>query len=111
MKKQFLYIFLAVFSIGIPAQAITNQDVEEAATLAEKYQQHKKAKVYEFSVKAGFNIGGTSPMGLPAEIRQINSFSPTPYRSEAMSYAGSRPNGVSTWGYASRQKVWKPMLR
>ena len=76
MKKQFLYIFLAVFSIGIPAQAITNQDVEEAATLAEKYQQHKKA-----------------------------------YRSEAMSYAGSRPNGVSTWGYASRQKVWKPMLR
>lgn len=64
MKKQFLYIFLAVFSIGIPAQAITNQDVEEAATLAEKYQQHKKAKVYEFSVKAGFNIGGTSPMGL-----------------------------------------------
>ena len=77
MKKQFLYIFLAVFSIGIPAQAITNQDVEEAATLAEKYQQHKKAKVYEFSVKAGFNIGGTSPMGLPAEIRQINSFSPT----------------------------------
>ena len=41
MKKQFLYIFLAVFSIGIPAQAITNQDVEEAATLAEKYQQHK----------------------------------------------------------------------
>ena len=62
MKKQFLYIFLAVFSIGIPAQAITNQDVEEAATLAEKYQQHKKAKVYEFSVKAGFNIGGTSPI-------------------------------------------------
>ena len=50
MKKQFLYIFLAVFSIGIPAQAITNQDVEEAATLAEKYQQHKKAIVYEFSV-------------------------------------------------------------
>ena len=32
-----------------------------------------EAKKYEFSVKAGINIGGTSPMGLPAEIRGINS--------------------------------------
>ncbi|WP_455497179.1 porin family protein [Coprobacter sp.] len=35
------------------------------------------AKMYEFSVKAGINIGGTSPMGLPAEIRSINSYNPT----------------------------------
>ena len=36
-----------------------------------------EAKKYEFSVKAGINIGGTSPMGLPAEIRGINSYNPT----------------------------------
>ena len=30
-----------------------------------------EAKKYEFSVKAGINIGGTSPMGLPAEIRHF----------------------------------------
>ena len=30
-----------------------------------------------FAAKAGFNLGGTAPMGLPAEIRAINSFKPT----------------------------------
>ena len=44
MKKQFLYIFLAVFSIGIPAQAITNQDVEEAATLGKNINSTRKPK-------------------------------------------------------------------
>ena len=30
----------------------------------------------EYEVNAGVNIGGASPMPLPAEIRQINSYSP-----------------------------------
>ncbi len=36
-----------------------------------------EAKNFEFSAKAGINLGGTSPMGLPAEIRAINVFKPT----------------------------------
>lgn len=35
------------------------------------------AKDYEFAIKAGMNLGGTSPMGLPAEIREIITYSPT----------------------------------
>lgn len=31
----------------------------------------------EYRLKAGFNIGGTSPIPLPAEIRMINSYNPT----------------------------------
>lgn len=31
----------------------------------------------EYSIKAGFNIGGTSPLPLPDEIRSIKSFTPT----------------------------------
>jgi hypothetical protein len=31
---------------------------------------------FDFSLKAGFNIGGTAPMGIPAPIREIKSFNP-----------------------------------
>lgn len=31
----------------------------------------------EYKVGLGFNVGGTMPIGLPAEIREINSYSPT----------------------------------
>lgn len=34
-------------------------------------------KKYEYRVKAGFNVGGTAPLPIPAEIRKIKSFSPT----------------------------------
>ncbi|MEG1587574.1 MAG: PorT family protein, partial [Bacteroidales bacterium] len=31
----------------------------------------------EYRLKAGFNVGGISPMPLPAEIREIDSYDPT----------------------------------
>ena len=31
----------------------------------------------EYEVKAGFSIGGTSPLPLPKEIRSIDSYNPT----------------------------------
>lgn len=34
-------------------------------------------KGLEYSIKAGFNIGGTAPLPLPAEIREIQSYNPT----------------------------------
>lgn len=33
-------------------------------------------KKWEFNVFAGYNLGGTTPLPLPAEIRQINSWAP-----------------------------------
>lgn len=34
-------------------------------------------KMLEYNLALGFNIGGTTPLGLPAEIRSINSYQPT----------------------------------
>jgi hypothetical protein len=31
---------------------------------------------FDFKIKAGANIGGTAPMGIPAQIREIKSFNP-----------------------------------
>lgn len=49
----------------------------------------------EYKVQAGFNIGATSPIGLPAEVRGINSYKPTPNLSVA-GYAIKMFN--SMWG-------------
>lgn len=38
--------------------------------------QPEKSKGVEFHVFAAYGIGGRSPLGLPAEIRKINSYSP-----------------------------------
>ena len=35
------------------------------------------SKGLEYKIKAGFNIGGTSPLPLPVEIRSIESYNPT----------------------------------
>lgn len=43
--------------------------------LAAPVQSH--ARSVDYTVHAGFNLGGTSPMGLPAAIREINGFNPT----------------------------------
>ena len=39
--------------------------------------QSESGKKFEYRIKAGFNIGGTLPIPLPAEIRKIESYSPT----------------------------------
>lgn len=36
-----------------------------------------KERGIEYSIKAGFNIGGTSPLPLPEEIRSIRGYNPT----------------------------------
>ena len=50
-----------------------------AAAQKGEYKALKEARLMglEYRVKAGFNIGGTSPIPLPREIRAINSYSPT----------------------------------
>lgn len=53
---------------------------------------------WEYKIKAGFNIGGTSPIPLPQEIREINSFKP----SMAISIEGDATKWVGetrTWGF------------
>jgi hypothetical protein len=37
---------------------------------------HKKNESWEFKINAGYNIGGTSPLPMPVEVRKIEKFSP-----------------------------------
>lgn len=38
--------------------------------------KESKKSMWEYSLKSGFNIGGTAPVPLPAEIRSIDSYKP-----------------------------------
>ncbi|MDR1021839.1 MAG: PorT family protein [Prevotellaceae bacterium] len=40
------------------------------------FSQEKSWGDFDFKIKAGVNIGGTSPMGIPAQVREIKSFNP-----------------------------------
>jgi hypothetical protein len=42
------------------------------------FGQDKKNKFFHVIVRAAYNIGGTAPLGVPATIRSIDSFKPTP---------------------------------
>ena len=51
---------------------ITDAQDDRSATIL-----RSAAKGLEYEVKAGFHIGGASPLPLPYEIREINSYNPT----------------------------------
>ena len=40
------------------------------------FSQENSWGKFDFKVKAGANIGGTAPMGIPAQVREIKSFNP-----------------------------------
>ncbi|MDR3366080.1 MAG: PorT family protein [Prevotellaceae bacterium] len=40
------------------------------------FSQEKSWGDFDFKIKAGANIGGTAPMGIPAQVREIKSFNP-----------------------------------
>ena len=54
----------------VVAQAASAQ-TEKHQTLLSSY-----LRGWEYSIRAGFNIGGTSPLPLPKEIRQLDSYKP-----------------------------------
>lgn len=69
--KKYIYLFAIILGatiISIPAHAQNdkNQGIIKSALVG-----------LEYSIKAGFFIGGTAPLPLPAEIRAIESYSPT----------------------------------
>lgn len=68
MKKKIAIIFLCCLALSnfAEAQEERSQSILKSLTMG-----------LEYRLKAGFNIGGTSPIPLPVEIRQINSFNPT----------------------------------
>lgn len=64
MKKQILFILLAILSI-------------HTASAQRLFSWNLKERNIDFEVKAAFSIGGTTPLPLPEEIRSIESYNPT----------------------------------
>lgn len=58
MNKKLILIVAMIMGLAVSAQAGDNG-------------------MWDYKVGAGFNIGAMAPMGLPAEIRKIDSYSPT----------------------------------
>ena len=55
----------SLFAVGVSAQR------ERTQSIINSYLHG-----WEYSIKAGFNIGGTAPLPLPEEIRSIDSYAP-----------------------------------
>ena len=73
MKNKIQLFFLTAFaftSSPLTASAQNNIGERDAAL------RQMSSKGWEFELKAGLNIGGATPLGLPREIRHINSFDP-----------------------------------
>ncbi len=62
MKK---IVFIIALTLGLATSATANDSIAN------------RGNGIEYKVAAGFNIGGTTPIGLPAEVRGINSYKPT----------------------------------
>ncbi|GFZ39786.1 porin family protein [Bacteroides nordii] len=67
MNKKITFILLCLIVATVAqAQEDRNKNILKSLTIG-----------LEYRLKAGFNIGGTSPIPLPVEIRKINSYKPT----------------------------------
>lgn len=66
--RKFIYLFIFFFCLNITN---INAQVDRTNTTIWSYFNG-----LEYELKAGINIGGTSPIPLPREIRSINSYSP-----------------------------------
>ncbi len=87
-KHHITLIALLLCIASLPARA----QKEQTPTITRSYLHG-----WEYSLKAGFSIGGTSPLPLPEEIRSIDGYSP----SMAISIEGNTTKWLdakNTWG-------------
>lgn len=70
MKKYNVVIIALLLALVGAASAKAQED--RTKSLIKSY-----LRGWEYSLKAGFNIGGTAPLPLPEEIRKIDSYAPS----------------------------------
>ena len=64
IKIFFLFVFLILQQI-LFAQEERNKILENSSV-----------KGYEYNIRAGFNLGGVTPIPIPVEIRSLNDYNP-----------------------------------
>lgn len=76
MKHRLLYIIAALFSIIASVHAQQELPLNGDGDAWQKWGPTRGLNEGGFIVRAGYVIGGTTPVPLPAELRKVNSFSP-----------------------------------
>ena len=71
---RYFWIILSVWMFSLPLSA---QDQEQDQETKHMGLIRSALVGLEYRIKAGFNVGGTSPLPLPAEIRKLESYNPT----------------------------------
>lgn len=91
------------------------------ATLTIQAQQERNESLvrsflrgWEFEIKAGFKIGGTAPIPLPVEIREIKGYNPTlsiPLEGRATKWLGTQRKWGLTAGLKLEEKSMETRAR
>ena len=82
------YILTTIIAIA----AVTTLSAQESRTQA---LINASLRNWEIELRAGYNIGGVSPLPLPEEIRSLDSFNPTVFRNSALQFrANNRPHDI-----------------
>ena len=69
MKKD--YIIFIAFLLAVVGSTSVKAQEDRTKSITQSY-----LRGWEYSLKAGFSIGGTAPLPLPEEIRKIDSYAP-----------------------------------
>ena len=79
MKRYITLLLCAcLMATGMQAQFVEKEKrVEQPVQERSEGILRSLTKGLEYTLRAGFSLGGTSPLPLPAEIRGINSYNPT----------------------------------
>lgn len=104
MKKIALFLILLAAGSSITAGAQTqpqSQPQPRSRSWSSRILQQMHDAGWEVGLKAGVNLGGSSPLPLPREIRSIESFNPTlaiQLSGEATKWFGERREWGLTFG-------------
>jgi len=88
--KKYNIIIIILLLVAVGATSVKAQE-DRTQSIVRSYLHG-----WEYSLKAGFNIGGTAPLPLPEEIRKIDSYAP----SMAISIEGN----ATKW--LDAKKIW-----
>ena len=72
MKMKTIYKIFCITCLILSLSQVANAQSERNQGIIYSYLHG-----WEYSIKAGFSIGGTAPLPLPKEIRSIDSYAPS----------------------------------
>ncbi len=75
MKK--IIVIAAIFSFLLPASQALATTEKKSNTAGNSHPSFCRADSLHVKIRVGYNLGGTSPIPLPASIRSIDAFRPT----------------------------------